>query len=107
MRHRTTTKTYGPWLKLVKKTNPKTGRRHYSVIADAYQYSGWISGQVTRERLTDLHEAWRDHFDPNRNRGMKLALSWKFSNKTEAEQLITVALLKWGERDEISLGNDV
>ena len=98
MRHRTTTTKYG-WLKLVKKTNPKTGRKHYSVIADAYQYSGWISGQVTRDRLTNLHDAWRDHFDPGSNRGIKGGLSWKFSNKEQAEQLITMALLKWGERD--------
>lgn len=98
MRHRTTTKVYG-WIKLVKKTNPKTGRRHYSVIADAYLYSGWISGQVTRDRLTSLHDSWRDHFDPSRNRGVKGGLSWKFTNKEQAEQLITMALLKWGERD--------
>lgn len=97
MRHRTKTETYGSWLKLVKKTNPKTGRRHYSVIADTYHYVGVVGG-ITNEGLKSLHYDWREHFDPAGNRGMKTGLSWKFSNKQEAEQLITLALLKWGER---------
>ena len=96
MRHRTTSTVYGNWLKLVKKTNPKTGRKHYSVIIDAFGYVGWArAGSID---LEGLHSAWRNHFDPAHNRGQKAGLSWKFSNKAEAEQLITIALLKWGER---------
>ena len=96
MRHRSSTTSYG-WIKLVKKTNPKTGRRHYSVILDPYQYWGGIS-RVTNEGLKTLHSDWRSHFDPAGNRGMKTALSFKFVNREQAEQLITLAILKWGER---------
>ena len=92
MRHRTRTDAYG-WLKLVKKTNPRTGRKHYSVIADPYLYIG--AGFTI---FPELHTAWRQHFDPAGNRGMKGTLSWKFSNKEQAEHLIAVALLKWGNR---------
>ena len=101
MRHRTQTKTYGHWLKLVKKTNPKTGRRHYSVIADPYYYVNppphWGTNIADLD-LFNFRNGLRTHFDPAGNRGMKGALSWKFSNREEAEQLITMALLKWGER---------
>ena len=101
MRHRSQTKTYGHWLKLIKKTNPKTGRRHYSVIADPYYYvnppPSWGSN-ITNLDLVNFRAGLREHFDPAGNRGMKGALSWKFSNKEQAEQLITMALLKWGER---------
>ena len=96
MRHRSSTTSYG-WIKLVKKTNPKTGRKHYSVIADAYTYYGSYPGLLGYD-LMDTHQAWRDHFDPGGNRGMKTGLSWKFTNREQAEQLITLALLKWGER---------
>ena len=88
MRHRSSTTVYGQWIKLVKKTNPKTGRKHYSVILDRYAYGG--GGQY------ELHQSWREHFDPAGNRGMKTALSFKFVNREQAEQLITLALLKWG-----------
>ena len=97
MRHRTKTQTYGAWLKIVKKTNPKTGRKHYSVIADGYLYMEQTF-PADRETITSLYKNWRQHFDPAGNRGIKGALSWKFSNREEAEQLITMALLKWGER---------
>ena len=96
MRHRTTSTVYGTWLKLVKKTNPKTGRKHYSVTANLYDYVGWA--QAGSIDTTVIHRAWQDHFDPNHNRGPKAGFSWKFSNKQEAEQLITLALLRWGER---------
>ena len=101
MRHRSSSTTYGSWLKLVKKTNPKTGRRHYSVIADPYYYVNppptWGTS-ITSIDVTRLNKEWRAHFDPAGNRGMKTGLSWKFSNREEAEKLITMALLKWGER---------
>ena len=100
MRHRTTTKMFGPWLKLVKKTNPKTGRRHYSVIVDAYGYYGSYPN-MTNAQYAVARDAWRAHFDPGGNRGVKGGLSWKFTNKEQAEQLITVALIKWGNRYDI------
>ena len=68
------------------------------MIADAYAYYGSYPG-ISGHTLMDKHQAWRDHFDPAGNRGMKSGLSWKFTNKDQAEQLITLALLKWGERD--------
>ena len=101
MRHRTKTKEYTNWLKLVKKTNPKTGRKHYSVIADPYFYvnppPGW-GNTIDSQALIDFRAGLRAHFDPGGNRGMKGALSWKFSNKEQAEQLITLALMKWGNK---------
>ena len=102
MRHRTKTDTYGNWIKLVKKTNPKTGRKHYSVIIDAYAYVRSPSQYGVRYAIapSDMYQEWRKHFDPAGNRGMKSGLSWKFSNREEAEQLITLALLKWGDRYE-------
>ena len=97
MRHKSKTQLYGQWLKLVKKTNPKTGRRHYTVIADPYHYVNEM-GRIISMDLTNWRDELRAHFDPAGNRGMKGALSWKFSNREDAEQLITMALLKWGER---------
>jgi hypothetical protein len=67
------------------------------VIADAYAYYGSYPG-IRGHALMDKHQDWRDHFDPGGNRGMKTGLSWKFTNREQAEQLITLALLKWGER---------
>ena len=95
MRHRSRTQLYGQWLKLVKKTNPKTGRKHYSVIASPYHYV--MPGLIAKGDLDNLQHDLRAHFDPAGNRGQKAGYSWKFSNKQEAEQLITMALLKWGE----------
>ena len=97
MRHRTKTETYGRWIKLVKKTNPKTGRKHYSVIADTYLYFGGYP-KINREPFEQFIDSWREHFDPGGNRSARGALSWKFSNRAEAEQLITLALLKWGDQ---------
>ena len=97
MRHRSKTQTYGAWLKLVKKTNPKTGRRHYTVVADPYHYVNEF-GRIISMDLTHWHGELRAHFDPAGNRGPKSSLSWKFSNRDEADKLITMALLKWGDR---------
>jgi hypothetical protein len=41
-------------------------------------------------------EAMRDHFDPVGNRGSKFSTKWKYRDKATAEQLITMAILKWG-----------
>lgn len=100
MRHRTSTTVYGQWIKLVKKTNPKTGRKHYSVVADPYAYvrSPTRYGVSYPIAPSDMNQTLRQHFDPAGNRGAKHGLSWKFKTKEEAEQLITLALLKWGER---------
>lgn len=97
MRHRSKTQLYGQWLKLVKKTNPKTGRRHYTVIADTYHYVD-DHGRISGANLTQIRDELRAHFDPAGNRGIRGSLSWKFSNKEDAEKLIMLALLKWGER---------
>ena len=100
MRHRSSTTVYGQWIKLVKKTNPKTGRKHYSVILDAYAYvkSPGDYGVRYATAPSDMYQLWRQHFDPAGNRGMRTGLSFKFTNREQAEQLITLALLKWGER---------
>jgi hypothetical protein len=46
--------------------------------------------------MLDWRESLRSHFDPAGNRGMKGALTWKYTNREQAEQLITMALLRWG-----------
>lgn len=95
MRHRTQTKLYSRWLKLVKKTNPKTGRFHYSVTINAYEYFTRQSHGIDPSRCAEYISAWTQHFDPTGCRGARHSLSWKFRNKHDAEQLVTIALLKW------------
>lgn len=96
MRHRKQTNLYSSWLKIVKQTNPKTGRFHYSIVADLFQYTG--KKLLMDRELNHLRDAWHRHFDPAGCRGSRNSHSWKFRNKAEAEQLVTMALLKWGDR---------
>lgn len=81
----------GDLFRLVKHTNRKSGRIHYTVmfLPDAR----WAKAGVWKTM-----EEVRDLFDPARNRGSKTGLSWKFSNRKDAEQLITIALMKWSSR---------
>jgi len=63
---------------------------------------GSPGGRFHNRDIFMLYEEWREHFDPARNRGSRKDLSWKFTNKEQAEQLITMALLKWGQGYEIN-----
>lgn len=99
MRHKNQTKICSNWVKLVKKTNPKTGRFHYTVTVEPHKYfthEGRILANI--DSYTDYVNAWHKHFDPMGCRGSKFSHNWKFRSRAEAEQLITMALLKWGER---------
>lgn len=88
MRHRTKTLVSSTWLTLTCSTNPKTGRKHYIV--------NMTHAPKTSSPFSIISEV-RELFDPGRNRGPARGHAWKFRNRAEAEQLITVALLTWGD----------
>ena len=88
MRHRKRRVIEGSWFNLNSVTSPTTGRKHYEISVNAYRLLG-------RMPMGEL-EAMRDHFDPVGNRGSKFSTKWKYRDKATAEQLITMAILKWG-----------
>lgn len=92
MRHRTKTKLYGKWLKLVTRVDPRTGRKAYVVIAEHWRYANLTSSMISDGVVQQIHE----HFKPNRPFNFSSDNSWKYRTKKEAEQLITMALVKWG-----------
>ena len=66
--------------------NRKTGKTHYTIRAK----TRWVPG---------ANATWlelRDYFDPNHCRGSKTGVTWKYASKKEAEQLIMMAIIKWG-----------
>lgn len=98
MRHRKKVTQPCNWMQLVRSTNPKTGRTHYSIKTVPHNYfvnngsllapySAWL----------EIEQEWADHFDPYGSRGSRHAHSWKYRNRDEAEKLITIALMKWGD----------
>ena len=90
MRHRKRCILEGSWFDFNSITNPKTGRKHYEIRVNCYMISsreGWIPADILKVKA---------HFDPAGNRGSRQGTKWKYSNKRDAEQLITLALLKWG-----------
>lgn len=87
MRHRKRRVLEGRWFNLNSVTSPTTGRKHYEISINAYRLSG-----MTNYTLTDM----RAHFDPHGNRGQKFGTKWKYANRETAEQLLTVAILKFG-----------
>jgi hypothetical protein len=86
MRHRKRRVIEGSWFNLNSVTSPTTGRKHYEISVNAWRLSG-----KTNYSLTDI----RLHFDPYSNRGAKLGTKWKYSNRETAEQLLTLAILKF------------
>lgn len=90
MKHRKRRVIDTGWINLNSITNPKTGRKHYEVSVNGYRFArtpGWTNTSMAEMRA---------HFDPVGNRGQKLGTKWKYRSKQQAEQLITMALLKWG-----------
>lgn len=79
------------WLRLRKYTNDK-GRSHYAVEVRAYKHPGVND----TSRYAQLREEWNSHFNPHNNRGGKFSLKWKFRSRAVAEELILIALMKWG-----------
>lgn len=86
MRHRTKTLQECSWVKLIKSTNPKTGKTVYTVRVDFWR-RGWM-----RTEISEI----REHFDPGKNRGSATGSTWRFKDRNTAEQLILTAILKWG-----------
>jgi len=87
MRHRKRRVLEGSWFNLNSVTSPATGRKHYVVSANAYRLL-----KLEGMNIDDV----RDHFDPHHNRGSKHSTSWKFRSREQAEQLLTMAILKFG-----------
>ena len=71
---------------LTKHTNQKTKNFWYTIKVIVWRMDG-------KNVLDDM----RDLFDPGKNRGGKYSCAWKFKNRAEAEKLLTMAILKWGE----------
>lgn len=90
MRHRKRRVIEGSWFNLNSITNPTTGRKHYEISVNNYRLvkrSGYQNSD-----LKDM----RQHFDPAGNRGSRWSTKWKYANRETAEQLITMAVLRWG-----------
>lgn len=98
MRHRTNTLVQGTWFKLGKLTNPETQRVSYFIQVDPYTM-GWykqVGNGFGSEEFTIELDKVRDHFDPGHNRGGRWATKWKYKSRETAEQLLTIAILKFG-----------
>jgi hypothetical protein len=76
------------WLTLTRYKSRTTDRVCYAVKANLWSMPGYNAGNA------ELTLQVADHFNPGKNRGT--GLSWKFSNRQEAEHLITIAIMKWG-----------
>ena len=87
MRHRKRRVLEGRWFNLNSVTSPTTGRKHYEISINAHRLSG-----MTNYTLEDM----RRHFDPAGNRGLRYGTKWKYTNRETAEQLLTMAILKFG-----------
>jgi len=86
MRHRTKTLVEGKYHSLVRSVHPKTKRASFTL-----RFSPSLSGMSQADQ-TEL----RDHFDPGRNRGSATGWTWRYKSRAEAEQLLAIAILKWG-----------
>ena len=93
MRHRKRRLLEGSWFNLNSVTSPTTGRKHYEVSVNFYRLSNQRGPNFD---INAHHKDISNHFDPAGNRGQKFGTKWKFRDKATAEQLITMALLKWG-----------
>jgi len=87
MRHRKKRVVEGSWFNLNSVTSPTTGRKHYVISVNAYRLL-----KLEGMNIDDV----RNHFDPFHNRGSKLGTSWKYRDRNTAEQLLTMAILKFG-----------
>ena len=81
------------WVNLNSVTDPKTGRKHYEISVNGYRLSSLSNFRWGGTTMAEM----RKHFDPAGNRGATSGtLTWKYRNREQAEQLVTMALLKWG-----------
>jgi hypothetical protein len=89
MRHRKRRLLEGSWFNLNSVTSPTTGRKHYEISVNVFRLS-------RREDNPNGIDVLRQHFDTAGNRGAKFGTKWKYSNRETAEQLLTMAILKFG-----------
>ena len=93
MRHRKRRVLEGSWFNLNSVTSPTTGRKHYEISVNFYR----LSRQNGSDFNINLHHKdISNHFDPAGNRGAKNGTKWKYRDKATAEQLLTMAILKFG-----------
>lgn len=97
MRARSKELFYNDKFKFTQYSHPKTGKKYYTIVAFPWGFptdrqSGFPS--VSNEK--SIQPMLREHFDLNKNRGAAKGYKWTYSSKAEAEQLLTMALLKWG-----------
>lgn len=78
------------WITLTRVKNLKSLRVYYTLNVDLWSLPGMRLG----EDKSELMKAVVEHFNPGRSRGP--GWSWKFRNREAAEQLIAVAIMKWG-----------
>jgi len=95
MRHRKQRITETSWVNLNSITNPKTGRKSYEISVNTFRLASNPKCTSRDEFQTELANI-RQHFDPAGNRGRKFVTKWKYRDRATAEQLLTIALLKFG-----------
>ncbi len=86
MKHRMTTLKQVDGFKLSSSVNTKTGKRHFVITMNPWQ------------RMSASQFAVAAFFDPFENRGLRGGYKWKFKSFHEADQLFTLAALKWSEQ---------
>jgi len=91
MRARTKTIVNTELFKLTKHSSQKTRRIHYTVSVNSGSH--WIETSVWKDM-----DLVRKLFNPAGNRGSATGFKWKFRTRQEAEQLITIAILKWSAK---------
>lgn len=69
----------------LKQTNQKDKSHYYTIKVIAWRIDG--KNVINEMRL---------HFDPGCNRGSSYGSTWKYKNRKVAEQLLTMAIMKWG-----------
>jgi len=89
MRARTKTLFENNSFLLIQHSHPKKDSKYFTIRAKHYSVKD--RGHFNSDHMEEL----RDHFDPAKNRGSERGYTWKFKNRKEAEQLITIALIKW------------
>lgn len=84
MRHRTQTIFENRLFIFTKHRNTKIEKGFYTI-----KLNHWDT------RFNNIGTDIRKHFDPAGNRGSKDGVVWKFNNRRDPAQLLTIALMKW------------
>jgi hypothetical protein len=100
MKHKTKVLKQGKWWTLSKRISTLTNRTSYIIQVDGYKISGdFTSWNIFPTRPTAFSmqlDELRELFGPGRNIGGKHNTKWKFGNLKQAEELLRIAILKFG-----------